>query len=98
VDGAWLRQQFVEPWKQLEALGVGVMVGEWGVYRETPHDVTLRFQEDCLRNWKEAGWGWALWNFTGDFGPLDSKRSDVKYEEWQGHLLDREMLELLRKY
>jgi endoglucanase len=53
---------------------------------------------DCLENWKRAGWGWALWNFRGDFGVLDSNRSDVSYERWKGHLLDREMLELLQRY
>jgi len=98
VDRVWLQKQFIDPWKALEAQGVGVMVGEWGVYNKTPHDVTLRFEEDCLKNWQEAGWGWALWNYTGDFGPLDSKRNDVTYEEWQGHQLDRKMLEILQRY
>jgi endoglucanase len=91
-------EECVEPWKALEAKGVGVMVGEWGVYNQTPHDVTMRFAEAVLSNWRKAGWGWALWNFTGDFGPLDSKREDVAYENWEGHLLDREMMKSLRKY
>jgi len=54
--------------------------------------------EDCLKNWQEAGWGWALWNFRGSFGILDSGRKDVKYEAWEGHQLDRKMLELLQRY
>lgn len=45
---------------------------------------------------KEAGWGWALWNFRGSFGFLDSERDDVKYEYFQGHRLDRDMLEVLQ--
>jgi len=98
LDAAWHWKECVEPWKALEAKGVGVMVGEWGVYNKTPHDVTMRFAEAVLSNWQKAGWGWALWNFSGDFGPLDSKREDVAYENWKGHLLDRPMLELLRKY
>jgi len=36
---------------------------------------------DFLSLWKEAGWGWALWNLRGDFGILDSGRTDVKYED-----------------
>ena len=44
------------------------------------------------------GWGWALWNFRGGFGVLDSQRSDVTYETWEGHPLDRAMLELLQKH
>jgi endoglucanase len=54
--------------------------------------------QDCLENWKEAGWGWALWNFRGSFGVLDSGRADVQYEDFHGHKLDRTMLDLLRKY
>jgi hypothetical protein len=34
--------------------------------------------------------------FRGFFGILDSHRSDVAYEGWRGHKLDRRMLELLR--
>jgi len=74
------------------------MVGEWGVYNKTPHTVTLGFARDVLSNWEKAGWGWALWNFTGDFGPLDSNRADVVYESWEGHLMDREMMDLLQKH
>jgi hypothetical protein len=29
---------------------------------------------------------------------LDSKRADVKYEDFRGHKLDREMLTLLQRY
>jgi endoglucanase len=54
--------------------------------------------KDVLGLWKEAGWGWSLWNFRGDFGVLDSKRKDVAYEELRGHKLDRQMLELLREH
>ena len=75
-----------------------MMIGEFGVFRHTPHDVALAFLEDCLKNYKEAGIGWALWNLEGSFGILDSFREDVVYEEWNGHKLDRRMLELLQKY
>lgn len=92
-----LRVQTVRPWQQLEAMGVGVHVGEFGAYRSTPHDVTLRWMRDVLACWREAGWGWALWNFRGAFGVLDSGRSDVTYESFRGHKLDRAMLETLRE-
>ena len=52
--------------------------------------------KDLLDLWREAGWGWALWNFRGSFGIIDSNRSDMQYEHWQGHQLDRAMLDLLR--
>ena len=97
-DKSWLWENYIRPWQELESKGCGVMVGEWGAYNKTPHDVTLRWMEDCLKNWQKAGWGWALWCFRGGFGILDSNRPDVEYEEWHGHKLDRKMLDLLQKY
>jgi hypothetical protein len=98
IDRQWLVQKQIAPWKELEAKGVGVVVGEWGCYDKTPHDVVLRWMEDNLINFKQAGWGWALWNFSGSFGVLDSGRPDVAYESYQGHKLDRQMLDLLQRY
>jgi endoglucanase len=88
--------EMIEPWKKLEDQGVGVMVGEFGSHNQTPHDAVLSWMRDCLANWKEAGWGWALWNFRASFGILDSGRSDATYESWRGHNLDRAMLEVLQ--
>jgi endoglucanase len=62
----------------------------------TPHKVVLAWMGDCLDLWKEAGWGWALWNLRGGFSVLDSERADVDYETFRGHKLDREMLKLLQ--
>ena len=98
MDQAWLWREHILPWQAIETQGVGVMVGEWGAFNKTPHAVTLRWMEDCLKNWQKAGWGWALWNFRGSFGVLDSDRRDVDYESWRGHQLDRKMLELLQRY
>lgn len=95
-DKERLRREQIEPWKALEKLGVGIHVGEWGAFNKTPHPVALAWMRDCLDLWKEAGWGWSVWNFRGAFGVLDSDRTDVTYENWRGHKLDRAMLELLR--
>ncbi len=94
-DRSTLVKDQVVPWKALQAQGVGVMVGEFGAYSHTSHPVVLAWMRDCLDTWKEAGWGWALWNFRGGFGILDSDRADVTYENWHGHKLDRAMLDLL---
>jgi endoglucanase len=93
-----LRKDRIEPWTALAAKGSGVHVGEWGCYNKTPHAVALAWMADFLALWKEAGWGWAMWNFRGDFGPLDSRRADVRYEDWKGHKLDRKMLELIQAH
>jgi endoglucanase len=98
IDKVTLRKERIEPWKRLEQKGVGVHVGEWGVYNKTPHNVAMAEMRDYLELWKEAGWGWALWNLRGSFGVLDSDRSDVAYEDFKGHKLDRAMLDLLRSH
>ncbi len=73
-------------------------MGEWGCFNRTPHDVTLRWMRDILSLWKDAGWGYAMWNLRGSFGVLNSGRDDVPYEEYKGHKLDRRMLELLKEF
>jgi len=93
-----LKRQLIDPWKKLQQLGVGVHVGEFGAFNNTPHNVVLSWFRDILGLWKDAGWGWAMWNFRGGFGLLDSERKDVKYENFMGHKLDREMLELLNEF
>ena len=91
-----LRAELIQKWQPLEKMGVPVHVGEWGCYNKTPHDICLAWMRDLLALWKEAGWGWSMWNLRGAFGIVDSGRSDVTYENFRGRRLDREMLELLR--
>ena len=97
-DREKLQRERIAPWKELRAKGVGVHVGEWGAFNKTPHPVTLAWMEAWMKQWQTSGYGWALWNFRGTFGILDSGRADVQYEEWHGHKLDRAMLTLLQKY
>jgi Cellulase (glycosyl hydrolase family 5) len=97
LDAAWLREKVVQPWLNVQTRGIGVIVGECGAFNRTPHAVVLRWMEDMLGAWKEHGIGWALWNFRGGFGVLDSDRRDVAYEDWRGHKLDRAMLQLLQR-
>jgi endoglucanase len=92
----WKEQ--IEPWKKLEAMGVGIHVGEWGAFNKTPHHLVLAWARDCLENWKKAGWGWAMWEFSGAFGIFDSGRTDVQYEDFRGRKLDRKLLELLGEH
>ena len=54
--------------------------------------------EDVLSILTDHNIGWALWNFRGPFGVLDSDRANVQYEPFHGHKLDRRMLELLMRY
>jgi endoglucanase len=97
-DAERIRLQMIDPWKRLEEMGVSVHVGEFGAYNKTPHKVVLAWLRELMSQWKEAGWGWAMWNFRGGFGILDSGREDVNYEDFKGHKLDREMLEILKEF
>lgn len=91
-------EQFYRPWLEMVDQGVGVHCGECGCWRETPHEVFLSWFGDVLDILTERGIGYALWNFRGDFGILDSGRSDVEYEDWRGHQLDRKLLTLLMEH
>ncbi len=94
-DKEVLRAELVDKWVPLVNQGVPVHVGEWGCYNETPHAAALAWMEDVTSLWREMGWGWAMWNFRGSFGILDSGRDDVDYEDFRGHQLDRKMADLL---
>ncbi|MGO9241504.1 MAG: glycoside hydrolase family 5 protein [Bryobacteraceae bacterium] len=89
-------EKHYEPWGWLVQQGIGVHCGELGAFNRTPHDIFLRWICDVLDILKIYNIGWALWEFRGSFGVLDSGRADVKYEDWHGHQLDRELLTLLQ--
>ena len=91
-------ENFYKPWIELVGKGVGVHCGEGGCWRNTPHEVFLTWFGDVLDILTKAGIGYALWNFRGDFGILDSGRKDITYTEWHGHKLDSKLLALLNKY
>lgn len=98
-DGiSYLRSHIMGPWEQAAKAGQFVMVGEFGAFQYTPHGIVLAWMEDYLKIWQGSQMGWALWNFRGSFGVLDSNREDVIYEDFHGHKLDRQMLDLLQRY
>ena len=91
-------ETFYKPWIDLVNKGVGVHCGECGCYNKTPHDVFLAWFGDVLDILSKNNIGFAVWNFIGDFGVLNSGRTDVAYEDWHGEKLDRKFLNLLMKY
>ncbi len=90
-------EKFYQPWFDLQDQGVGVHCGECGCYNKTPHDVFLSWFGDVIDVLSERNIGFGLWEMRGDFGILDSGRSDVDYEDWYGYKLDRKLLELLQR-
>lgn len=91
-------EAYYKPWIELAKQGVGVHCGECGCWNKTPHDVFLAWFGDVLDILHENKIGFAIWEFAGDFGVLDSGRTDIAYEDWHGHQLDRKMLNLLIRH
>jgi aryl-phospho-beta-D-glucosidase BglC (GH1 family) len=100
-DTYWDRsklEKFYQPWIDLVNKGVGVHCGECGCWKKTPHDVFLAWFGDVLDILTKNNIGFAVWEFSGDFGVLNSGRTDVAYEDWHGQKLDRKFLEVLMKH
>ncbi len=91
-------EEYYKPWIELSKRGVGVHCGECGCWSKTPHHVFLAWFGDVVDILTHNDIGYGLWNFRGDFGILDSGRSDVDYKDWYGHKLDNKLLDLLKKY
>lgn len=97
-DKSWIRESLDKNWQPWVNQGGKIHIGEFGCHNRTPHDIALAWLGDQLDIFSTNNWGWSLWNLYGSFGVLDSGRSDVKYENFRGHKLDRRMLELLKEH
>jgi aryl-phospho-beta-D-glucosidase BglC (GH1 family) len=91
-------EEMYRPWIEIARSGVGVHCGECGCWNKTPHAVFLAWFEDVLDILTSSGIGYALWEFRGSFGLIDSGREEIEYEDWYEHKLDRKLLNLLMKY
>ncbi|MEX0322972.1 MAG: glycoside hydrolase family 5 protein [Puniceicoccaceae bacterium] len=90
---------FIKTWVDFrEQTGTGIIAGEWGCHNQTPHPVAIRWMRDVLENYAAADIPWALWNYEGSFGILNSGRADVPYEDHNGREIDRQMADLLIEY
>ncbi len=85
-----------QAWAELESDGVPIHFGEMGCYKHTPPDVVLAWFNDTLEVIGDLNSGFALWNFRGPFGVMDTERRGTKFEDWHGHKLDRPLLTLLQ--
>ena len=96
IDRAELARTF-QPWSEPSAHGIPIHFGEMGCYKHTPPDVVLAWFDDTLSVIGDLHSGFALWNFRGPFGVLDTERAGTKFEDWHGHKLDRPLLSLLQR-
>jgi len=92
-------KQFFSPYTQLARSGKLVHCGEIGCYNKTPHQVTLDWLEAALSSFTGQGIGFAMWQLEGEYGLVNSGRTDVAYVTMRdGRRLDQSMLKLLQKY
>lgn len=87
-------REFYTPWREVEAIGVPVHIGEFGCFNQTPNEVALRWLGDLIGIFREFGWGYALWNFEGAFGIVNHGRPGAHYERRMGYDVDRDLLEI----
>jgi hypothetical protein len=88
-------RQFYQPWRDLEAQGVRVHVGEFGCFNRTPSDIALRWFADLFGLFNEFGWGYSLWEFKGVFGIIDHGRAGARWETIDGFNVDRDLFKLM---
>jgi hypothetical protein len=67
-----------------------------GCYKNTPPNVVYSWFNDTLDVIGGMHSGWALWNFRGPFGILDTERPGTQYQNWHGHQLDFMLLRILQ--
>lgn len=87
-----------EDWAKLaQERGIGVHCGEGGVVNKCPHNVALSWFSDVTDILNGFNIGFALWELRGIFGVIDSERKDCKYVDYKGHMLDKEMLDIMKR-
>lgn len=89
-------EEFYGPWREVEAKGVRIHMGEFGCYNRTPNDVALRWFGDLFAVWRKFGWGFAFWNFEGPFGIIGHERPGARFETIGGYAVDRDLFELAK--
>jgi len=101
-DGLWSRNRLdgkYRVWAAIAQAGkAGIFCGACGCYNRTPHATALAWLEDLLDILMSMNIGYALADFRGPFGILDSGRRDADYEDWHGYRLDRKMLAILQQH
>ena len=86
---------FYQSWREVQASGRTIHIGEFGCYDNTPNEVALAWFADLLSLYREFGWGYSLCEFAGPFGIVEHGRPGTVYETVDGYRLDRRLLDLL---
>ncbi len=84
-------------WGALAKHNIPMHFGELGCGRYTPPQVLYGWMDDTLDVINSLHSGWALWNFRGPCGVLDTNRAGTHYKDWHGHQLDHKLLNILQR-
>jgi endoglucanase len=98
IDRSWL-ENWMRPWIEFrEQTGSLIHVGELGTYTyKVPRQTQLNWFNDVLSILNENKLGWAMWNFRGPFGIINTGREEFHSETLRnGDQLDRQLLDLVR--
>jgi hypothetical protein len=91
-DSLW---DFYGPWREVQAAGRPIHIGEFGCYRYTDNKVALAWFDDLFEIFKKSNWGYSMWEFEGSFGIANHGRPNTTYETIEGFEIDRHLLELM---
>ncbi len=94
----YLYRNVFKVWDAAMKAGTVCHVGEIGVWKKTPHAILLGVMEDYFKMLQERNVGFALWHLRGSMGVMDTERDDVDYVDYRGHKLDKQLLDLMKKY
>lgn len=86
----------IKPWGELAKQGIPMHIGEMGCNRYTPPKLVHAWFNDALDVIGKLNSGWALWNFRGPYGVLDTNREGTAYTDFHGHKLDQTLLKILQ--
>jgi endoglucanase len=95
ADKHTLEDQF-RPWGEVAQHGIPIHFGELGCDKYTAPNVANAWFNDTLDVINSLHSGWALWNFRGPFGIVDTDRAGTDYKNWHGHKLDFTLLKILQ--
>jgi len=91
---AALRDSY-QAWRDVEARGARIHIGEFGCFNRTPNEVAIRWLTDLLDIFREFEWGYSMWNFQGPFGIVEHGRTGARFESLLGYQVDRALLDLM---
>lgn len=98
VDKAWIENWMRNYLDLKEKKGTLVHCGELGIYaKKVPRGSQLNWFRDVLNILAQHRVGWAVWNFRGSFGVINTGREEFHNETLpNGDRLDGQLLDIVR--